>query len=94
MLKITVLGGGSTYTPELINGFIERKDSLVVDEVCLMDTSPDRLEVVGGLAQRMVMAAGNPFRVVLAADQREAIQDASYVLTQLRVGQMQAQNQR
>jgi 6-phospho-beta-glucosidase len=90
MLKITVLGGGSTYTPELINGFIERKDSLAVDEVCLMDTSPERLEVVGGLAQRMVMAAGNPFRVVLAADQREAIQDASYVLTQLRVGQMQA----
>jgi 6-phospho-beta-glucosidase len=90
MLKITVLGGGSTYTPELINGFIERKDSLPVDELCLMDISQERLDIVGGFAQRMVMAAGSPFQVVLTTDLNEAVQDASYVITQLRVGQMQA----
>jgi 6-phospho-beta-glucosidase len=90
MLKITVIGGGSTYTPELINGLLARKDTLPVDEVCLMDIVPERLQTVGGFVQRMVRAAGDPFQVVLTTDQREALQDAAYVITQLRVGQMQA----
>jgi 6-phospho-beta-glucosidase len=90
MLKIAIIGGGSTYTPELVNGFIERKDALPLDELCLMDSSSERLEIVGGFAQRMVTAAGNPFRVTLTTDRREAIQGSAYVITQFRVGQMQA----
>jgi 6-phospho-beta-glucosidase len=90
MLKISVIGGGSTYTPELINGFIENKDALPIDELWLMDVLPDRLEIVGSFAQRMVAAAGNPFQVILTTDQSDAIRDSAYVITQFRVGQMQA----
>lgn len=89
-MKIAVIGGGSTYTPELIHGFIERTASLPVSEVWLMDIDPARLAIVGGFAQRMVEAKGKPFKVVLTADQRAAVQNASYVITQLRVGQMPA----
>lgn len=89
-MKITVIGGGSTYTPELINGFLERMDSLPVSELCLMDTSSERLDVVGGFAQRMVAAHGSPFEVTLSKNQREAVTGASYVITQVRVGMMPA----
>src|SRR5512143_3093889 len=89
-MKIAVIGGGSTYTPELVNGFLDRIDSLPVTELWLMDIDPQRLEIVGGFAQRMVAAKGNPFKVVLTTDQRAAVKGASYVTTQMRVGQMQA----
>lgn len=89
-MKITVIGGGSTYTPELVNGFLARVESLPIKELWLMDIDPERLEVVGGFAQRMVKAKGEPFKVVLSTDQREAIAGASYVTTQLRVGMMPA----
>jgi len=89
-MKIAVIGGGSTYTPELVNGFLERVSSLPVTELWLLDIDPARLNIVGGFAQRMVQAKGQPFKVVLTMDQRAAIQDASYVITQLRVGQMPA----
>ena len=89
-MKITVIGGGSTYTPELVNGFLARVESLPLKELCLMDIDSERLEVVGGFAQRMVKAKGEPFKVVLSTNQREAIAGASYVTTQLRVGMMPA----
>ena len=89
-MKITVIGGGSTYTPELVSGFLEQTGSLPLSELWLMDVDAARLEIVGGFAQRIVEARGNPFRVVLATDQRQAIRAASYVITQLRVGQMPA----
>src|SRR5512134_802302 len=89
-LKIAVIGGGSTYTPELVNGFLARVDSLPLKELWLMDIDPERLEIVGGFAQRMVQAKGAPFKVVLSHNQREAIANASYVITQLRVGMMPA----
>ena len=89
-MKVAVIGGGSTYTPELINGFLARVDSFPLTELWLMDIAPERLDVVGGFAQRMVQAHGAPFAVRLTADQREAISGASYVITQLRVGGMQA----
>ncbi len=90
MLKVAVIGGGSTYTPELVNGFITRVEQFPLDELWLMDIDEERLKVVGGFAQRMVEAKGSPFKVVLTTDQREAVKDASYVTTQLRVGQMEA----
>ena len=90
MLKVAVIGGGSTYTPELVNGFLSRMQQFPLDELWLMDIDRERLDVVGGFAQRMVDAKGSPFKVVLSTDQREAIAGASYVTTQLRVGHMEA----
>jgi 6-phospho-beta-glucosidase len=89
-MKITVIGGGSTYTPELVNGFLARADSLPLKELWLMDIDGERLEMVGGLAQRMVEAKGDPFKVVLSCNQREAVAGAKYIITQLRVGLMPA----
>lgn len=89
-MKITVIGGGSTYTPEIVIGFIDRLSTLPITELWLMDIDPQRLEIVGGFAQRIVKAKGDPFKVVLSTDQREAISGASYVVTQLRVGMMPA----
>ncbi len=89
-MKITVIGGGSTYTPELVNGFLARVGSLPLKELWLMDIDKERLEIVGGFAQRMVKAKGDPFKVVLSLNQREAIAGATYIATQLRVGLMPA----
>ena len=89
-MKVTVIGGGSTYTPELVNGFLARTAQLPVTELWLMDIDPQRLDIVGKFAQRMVAAKGTPFKVVLSENQREAIAGASYVCTQLRVGMMAA----
>ena len=89
-MKITVIGGGSTYTPELVNGFLVRAASMPITELWLMDIDDERLAVVGGFAQRMVQAKGQPFKVVLSTHQREAITGAAYVTTQLRVGMMPA----
>lgn len=89
-MKIAVIGGGSTYTPELVNGFLDRVESLPLTELWLMDIDAERLEIVGGFVQRMVEEKGNPFKVVLTADQRKAVAGASYVTTQIRVGHMPA----
>ncbi len=92
-MKITVIGGGSSYTPELINGFLARVESLPLTELWLMDILPERLDVVGGFAQRMVAAKGAPFAVHLTTDLHEAVRGARYVITQLRVGWMQARHE-
>jgi len=89
-MKTTVIGGGSTYTPEIVNGFLARVHHLPLTELWLMDIDAERLKIVGGFAQRMVAAKGSPFKVVLSTNQREAVAGASYVVTQLRVGQMPA----
>ncbi|MFN2123746.1 MAG: 6-phospho-beta-glucosidase [Candidatus Promineifilaceae bacterium] len=93
MLKIAVIGGGSSYTPELINGFLERINQFPLSELWLVDILPERLEIVGGFAQRMVEAKGAPFQVHLTTNRREAIAGANYVTTQLRVGWMQARRE-
>jgi len=89
-MKVTVIGGGSTYTPELVNGFLARTSQFPLTELCLMDIDEERLNIVGGFAKRMVEFKSAPFKVNLTTDRREAVRDASYVITQLRVGQMQA----
>ncbi|MFA5872585.1 MAG: 6-phospho-beta-glucosidase [Anaerolineales bacterium] len=89
-MKVAVIGGGSTYTPELVNGFLTRTDQFPLKELWLMDIDAARLEIVGGFARRMVEARGSLFKIVLTTDQREAVKSASYVTTQLRVGQMEA----
>jgi 6-phospho-beta-glucosidase len=90
MMKIAVIGGGSTYTPELVNGFLDRIKTLPLTELWLEDIDAERLEIVGGFAQRMVAAKENPFKVVLTTDQRSAVKGAAYVTTQIRVGHMPA----
>jgi 6-phospho-beta-glucosidase len=92
-MKVAVFGGGSSYTPELVKGFLDRTATFLLTELWLADVSQERLGVVGGFAQRMVAAGGAPFRVVLTTDQRAAIRGASYVTTQLRVGGMQARRE-
>ena len=67
-IKLAVVGGGSTYTPELVEGFTRRADRLPVDELVLLDIDPERLEIVGGLAERMLDRLGWPGRLVLTAD--------------------------
>ena len=89
-IKIAVVGGGSTYTPELVEGIGLRREVLPVDELVLHDIDPARLEVVGGLAERILRHHGFRGRFVATTDRTEAIRDASFVLVQLRVGGMQA----
>ncbi len=90
MLKVAVIGGGSTYTPELVNGFIARAASFPLAELWLMDVDAARLDIVGSFARRMVAAQAAPFSVHLTLDRRQAVSGAAYVCTQLRVGQMAA----
>lgn len=91
-LKIVTIGGGSSYTPELVEGFIRRYHELPVSELWLVDIEEgkEKLEIVGNLAKRMVEAAGLPMKVFLSLDRKEALKDADFVTTQLRVGQLQA----
>lgn len=92
-MKVAVIGGGSSYTPELINGFLERVDTFPMTELWLMDVLQERLDIVGKFAQRIVEAKGSPFQVHLTTNQQEAVKDADYVTTQLRVGWMQARRE-
>jgi 6-phospho-beta-glucosidase len=85
-VKVAVAGGGSTYTPELVEGFVRRADRLPVDELVLLDIDPERLEIVGGVAGRMLERAGYGARLHLSADAEEAVDGASFVIVQLRVG--------
>ena len=91
-LKIVTIGGGSSYTPELIEGFIKRKDQLPIKEIWLVDIEEgkEKLEIVGAMAQRMVKAAGLDWKVNLTLDRREALKDADFVSTQFRVGLLDA----
>ena len=85
-VKIAVVGGGSTYTPELIEGFHKRRDRLPVDELVLHDIDDERLEVVGGLARRILEKHEWPGRLVTTKDRERALDGASFVIVQLRVG--------
>ena len=67
-VKIAVVGGGSTYTPELVEGFARRHQRLPIDELVLLDIDPERLEIVGGLARRMLDRLGWGGRLVLSGD--------------------------
>jgi 6-phospho-beta-glucosidase len=87
-VKVAVIGGGSTYTPELADGFArrQRQARLAVDELALQDLDPERLEVVGGLARRILARQGWPGRLTLTTDLEEAAAGADVAIIQLRVG--------
>lgn len=91
-VKIVTIGGGSSYAPELVEGFIKRYDHLPVKELWLVDIEAGRekLETVGALAKRMVKKAGVPMKIILSYDRREALKDADFVTTQMRIGRLPA----
>ncbi|MET7849160.1 6-phospho-beta-glucosidase [Streptomyces avermitilis] len=85
-MKLAVVGGGSTYTPELIDGFARLRDTLPVEELVLVDPAADRLELVGGLARRIFAKQGHDGRIVTTSDLDAGVEGADAVLLQLRVG--------
>ncbi|WP_405525275.1 6-phospho-beta-glucosidase [Streptomyces canus] len=85
-MKLTVVGGGSTYTPELIDGFARLRDTLPVEELVLVDPAAERLELVGGLARRIFAKQGHPGRITTTDDLDRGVDGADAVLLQLRVG--------
>src|SRR5690554_6646518 len=89
-IKVALIGAGSTYTPELMEGFINKKDTLPVGELYLMDIDEKKLDVVGGLAKRQVEYHLKETNVVLTTSLDEALKDADFVLTQIRVGKLPA----
>ncbi|MGZ9816729.1 6-phospho-beta-glucosidase [Peribacillus simplex] len=91
-IKIVTIGGGSSYTPELIEGFIKRYDELPLRELWLVDVDEgkEKLEIVGSLAKRMVEKAGLPIEIHLTLDRRKALEGADFVTTQFRVGLLDA----
>lgn len=91
-IKIATIGGGSSYTPELVEGFIKRYDEFPISELWLVDieAGKEKLEIVGNLAKRMVEKAGLPIDVHLTLDRRAALKDADFVTTQFRVGLLDA----
>ncbi|MFF0224386.1 6-phospho-beta-glucosidase [Streptomyces sp. NPDC004629] len=92
-MKLTVVGGGSTYTPELIDGFARLRDTLPVAELVLVDPAAERLELVGGLARRIFAKQRHPGRIVTTADLDAGVAGADAVLLQLRVGGQAARQQ-
>ncbi|PGL72201.1 6-phospho-beta-glucosidase [Bacillus sp. AFS055030] len=91
-IKIATIGGGSSYTPELVEGFIKRYNELPLRELWLVDVEEgkEKLEIVGQLAKRMFQKAGLPVEVHLTLDRKEALKDADFVTTQFRVGLLDA----
>ena len=85
-VKVCVVGGGSTYTPELVEGLVDRADRVRVDELVLLDPDAERLDVVGGLADRMLRRAGWGGRLILTSSRDAAFEGADFVIAQLRVG--------
>ena len=91
-LKIATIGGGSSYTPELMEGFIKRYEELPIKEIWLVDVEAGRekQEIVGAMAQRMWDASPYDVKVHTTLDREEALKDADFVTTQFRVGQLNA----
>jgi 6-phospho-beta-glucosidase len=89
-LKAAIIGAGSTYTPELIEGLINRRDTFPVREIALMDIDSRKLGIVGSLAKRMTEHAGMEGKTVLTEDYDEALAGADFVFVQIRVGRLPA----
>ena len=85
-MKLAVVGAGSTYTPELVDGLVRMRDLLPVEDIALMDTDDARLGILGAMTRRMLDRGGHPARLAQTASLDEAIDGAAAVLIQLRVG--------
>jgi 6-phospho-beta-glucosidase len=89
-LKLCVIGAGSTYTPELIEGILARREELPVARLALMDIDRSKLNTVAGLVARMIEAAGSGPQMLVTTDRAEAIAGSHYVVVQIRVGGLKA----
>jgi 6-phospho-beta-glucosidase len=85
-MKVAVVGGGSTYTPELVDGIARLEDQFGVEELVLIDPAEERLELVAGISQRIFSRYGYSGRLTFTTDLDQAVSDAAVVLLQLRVG--------
>lgn len=85
-MKLAVVGAGSTYTPELVDGLIRMRNLLPVEELALVDTDPRRLGILTGMSRRMLARGGHPARIAPTLRLEEAVDGAAAVLIQLRVG--------
>jgi 6-phospho-beta-glucosidase len=85
-MKLTVIGGGSTYTPELIDGFSRLRELLPIEELWLVDPDAHRLDLVSGMARRMFARAGHPGTIMATSDVVAGVENADVVLLQLRIG--------
>jgi 6-phospho-beta-glucosidase len=92
-VKIAVVGGGSTYTPELVDGLGRLSDVLPVEELVLVDPAADRLDLVGGLGRRILARLGNPAQLTTSTDLEPTLDGVDAVLLQLRVGGQSARLQ-
>jgi 6-phospho-beta-glucosidase len=89
-MKIAVVGGGSTYTPELVSGLSRERDRIDVRDLVLHDIDEQRREVVGGLAARMLERQGYDGALEVTDDLDRALDGADFVLIQIRVGGQEA----
>ena len=85
-MKLCVIGGGSTYTPELLSGLAGKKAEIPVNEVVLLDIDEERLNVVGEFVIRMMKKLAPEIKVSYTLDREEALSGADFVVTQIRVG--------
>ena len=91
-MKLAIIGGGSTYTPELVDGFARLRDQLPVEQLALVDPDPERLSAVGAISRRILAKQGHPGEVLATADVVEGVEGADAVLFQLRIGGQAARN--
>ena len=92
-MKIAVVGAGSTYTPELVSGLSREREAIDLRELVLHDVDAERLDVVGSLAQRMLLHQGFEGRLELTNELDRALDGADFVLIQIRVGGQEARFQ-
>ncbi|MCX6442751.1 MAG: 6-phospho-beta-glucosidase [Actinobacteria bacterium] len=91
-MKIAVIGGGSTYTPELIDGILQRHERLPVSVIHLIDIDLSRLSIIAAFAKRMIQAAGRDISIEFSTDIRQGIRDSTFVVSQFRVGSQKARH--
>src|SRR5699024_7671282 len=91
-LKLAIIGGGSSDTPETIEGIIDRHSTFAVSEIVLVDNEAgkDKLEIIGNLYKRMIEKANKPITLSWTLNRRKALENADFVTTRIRVGGLEA----
>ena len=89
-IKLAIVGAGSTYCPELMQGLIRRKDKIQLDELCLSDIDESRLNIVGEFCERVLLENGMEPRITRTVDLPRALDGADFVVAQIRAGRLEA----